>query len=50
MTGLVCATTDATRFLEQVLVKGHDPVSKSGSKAVVKALNGVSDSGIVNIY
>jgi hypothetical protein len=50
MTGFVCATTHATMFLEQVLVKGHDPISKKGSKAVVKALNGVSDSGIVNIY
>jgi hypothetical protein len=50
MTGFVCATTHAAMFLEQVLIKGHDPISKKGAKAVVKALNGVSDSGIVNIY
>jgi hypothetical protein len=50
MTGFVCATTHAATFLEQVLIKGHDPISKKGAKAVVKALNGVSDSGIVNIY
>jgi hypothetical protein len=50
MTGAVCAATHVTMFLEQVLVEGHDPVSKRGSKAVVKALNGVSDFGIVSIY
>jgi hypothetical protein len=50
MTGLVCSASHANMFLEQVLIKGHDPISKTGSKAMVKALNGVSDSGIVNIY
>ena len=50
MTGQVCATSHATTFLEQVLVKGHDPMTRKGAKALVKALNGVSDSGIVGIY
>ncbi len=50
MTGQVCATSHATTFLEQVMVKSHDPLTKKGMKALLKALNGVSQSGIVGIY
>lgn len=50
MTGQVCAASHATTFLEQVMVKGHDPLTKKGMKALLKALNGVSQSGIVGIY
>jgi hypothetical protein len=50
MTGLLCATSHATTFLEQVMVKGHDPMTRKGIKALLKALNGVSNSGNVGIY
>ena len=45
MTGQVCATSHAATFLEQVLVKGHVPMTRKGMKALLKALNGVKDSG-----
>ena len=46
-----CAqTSHATTFLEQVLVREHHPMTRAGAKALVKALNGVADSGIVGIY
>lgn len=50
MTSHVCATAHATTFLEQVLIKGHDPSTKKGIKMLLKALNGVSESGVVGIY
>jgi hypothetical protein len=50
MTAQICAASHATTFLEQVLIKGHDPTAKKGPNAVVKALNGVSSSGLVEIY
>ena len=37
MTAEVCATWHATTFLEQVLIKGLDPMTASGMKALVKA-------------
>ncbi len=50
LTAQVCATTHAKTFLEQVLVKGRDPTTQKGMKMLLKALNGVSQSGIVGIY
>lgn len=50
MTGLVCATTHATTFLEQILIKKVDPMTKAGMKQLLKALNGATDSGIVGVY
>lgn len=50
MTAQVCATSHATTFLEQVLVKGQDPMTRKGMKALLKGLNGVTESGIVGVY
>jgi hypothetical protein len=50
LTGQVCATSHATTFLKQVLLKKRDPTSKAELKKIVKALNGETDSGIVGIY
>jgi hypothetical protein len=50
LTGQVCATSHATTFLKQVLLKKLDPTSRSGLKKIVKALNGETDSGIVGVY
>jgi hypothetical protein len=50
MTGQVCAASHATTLLEQMTVKDHDPLTKIGMKALLKALNGMSQSGIVGIY
>jgi len=50
MTANVCATSHATTFLEQVLLKGLDITTAKGMKALLKALNGVTDSGIVGVY
>lgn len=50
LTAQICATSHATTFLEQVLVKGNDPMTKVGMKGLLKALNGVSNSGIVGLF
>jgi hypothetical protein len=50
MTGQVCQTSHATTFLEQVMVRGHDPTTARGIQMILRALNGVSNSGIVGIY
>jgi outer membrane protein OmpA-like peptidoglycan-associated protein len=50
MTAMVCSATHSTNFLEQILIKGLDPMTERGLKAVVKALNGFSDAGIVGDY
>jgi hypothetical protein len=50
LTALVCATSHAATFLQQVLVKKRSPVNKAELKLIVKALNGEGDSGIVGIY
>jgi hypothetical protein len=50
LTGQVCATSHATTFLKQILVKGRDPTTKQGMKKIVTALNGETDSGIVGVY
>ena len=49
MTAQVCSAFHARTFLQQVFKK-HDPVSKRGSKVILKALNGERDSGSVGIY
>ncbi len=50
LTAQLCAAAHATTFLEQVLVKGHDPKSRAGMRALLKALNGVRMSGAVGVY
>lgn len=50
LTAQVCATSHATTFLKQVLIKGRDPTKKSDLKQILKALNGESKSGIVGAY
>jgi hypothetical protein len=50
LTGQVCATSHGKHFLEQVLVKGHDPTTKAWMTKIVKALNGVVDAGLVGDY
>lgn len=50
LTGEVCATTHATMFLKQVLLKKRDPTTKDGIKKIVRALNGETASGIVGVY
>jgi hypothetical protein len=50
LTAQVCSAKHGTNFLEQVLIKGHDPMTAKGMTALVKALNGFSDAGIVGIY
>lgn len=49
MTGEVCSATHGKNFIEQVF-KGHDPISKKGSKTILKALNGADDSGNVGFF
>ena len=49
MTGQVCAASHTTTFLEQVTVKGRDS-DDTKRMALLKALNGVSQSDIVRIY
>jgi hypothetical protein len=50
LTAQVCATSHARTFLEQVLLKGNDPTTRTGIKKLLKALNGASKSGIVGAY
>lgn len=50
LTGDVCATDHATNFVTQLLVKGIDPMTAKGMTKLVKALNGVSDSGRVSVF
>lgn len=50
MTSYICAAAHASNFLEQVLIKGLDPTTESGLKALAKALSGVSRSGLVGLY
>jgi hypothetical protein len=50
LTGQVCATSHATTFLKQVLLKKRDPTSRGGIKKIKDALNGESQSGIVGVY
>jgi hypothetical protein len=49
MTGMICSAFHGRNFIEQIF-KGHDPTTNKGSKAILKALNGVANSGIVGIY
>lgn len=50
LTAEVCATSHATTFLKQVLIKKQNPMTKVGLKKLVRALNGESNSGIVGIF
>jgi hypothetical protein len=49
MTGQVCSATLSISFLKLVF-KGRNPVSKTGRKKFLKAMNGEADSGVVGIY
>jgi hypothetical protein len=50
LTAQICATSHATTFLKQVLLKKRNPTSAAGMKRIVKALNGESASGQVGVY
>lgn len=50
LTAELCATTHATTFLTQVLLKKRNPTSRADMKLIVKALNGESRSGKVGVY
>jgi hypothetical protein len=50
LTGQVCATSHATTFLRQVLLKKRDPATRDGIRKIVRALNGEANSGIVGVY
>ena len=50
MTSQVCATSHATTFLQQILLKKRDPGTTPGLRAIVRALNGEAKSGLVGIY
>lgn len=49
LTGEVCSAAHGKNFVEQVF-KGVDPTGKKGRLAMVKALNGFSDAGLVGFY
>jgi hypothetical protein len=49
MTALVCSAFHGRNFIREVF-NGVDPLSKKGVKAMIKALNGETDSGIVGFY
>jgi hypothetical protein len=49
MTAMICSAFHGRNFMAEVF-KGTDPTTKRGSKAMLKALNGVSDSGSVGFY
>lgn len=50
LTAQVCSSSHARTFLRQVLLKRRDPTTARGLKAIVRALNGEIDSGLVGIY
>jgi hypothetical protein len=50
LTGEVCATTHATKFLEQVLLKKLNPTVTRDLKKIVKTLNGEAAAGNVGVY
>jgi len=49
LTSFVNSASNARNFLEAIF-KGHDPLTRKGSKAVLKHLNGYPSSGVVGIY
>jgi hypothetical protein len=49
MTAYVCSAYHGRNFIRE-LFGGTDPLSKKGSKAMLKALNGETDSGVVGFY
>jgi hypothetical protein len=49
MTGFVCSAYNGRNFIRE-LFGGTDPLSKKGSKAMLKALNGEADSGVIGFY
>jgi hypothetical protein len=50
LTGNICATAHGATFLREVLVERRDPATATGRKALVKALNGQKNSGLVGLY
>jgi hypothetical protein len=50
LTGDICATSHATTFLKQILLKKRDPTSKAVMDKIVDALNGEPESGNVSVY
>lgn len=50
LTGQVCATSHATTFLKQVLLKKRDPTKAKSLRRIVRALNGEAKSGLVGIF
>jgi hypothetical protein len=50
LTGEVCATSHATKFLEQVLVKKLNPTTAKELKTIVRVLNGEAAAGNVGVY
>ena len=49
LTTYVNTASNARNFLEAIF-KGHDPLSKKGSKAVLNLLNGYPDAGNIGMY
>lgn len=50
LTAHLCSASQGTNFLEQVLLKKANPMTKKGLKALIRALNGYYDAGAVGIY
>jgi hypothetical protein len=49
LTTYVNTASNARNFLEAIF-KGHDPLTRKGSKAVLKLLNGYPDAGVIGMY
>lgn len=49
LTSFVNTASNARNFLEAIF-QGHDPLTRKGSKAVLKHLNGYRSSGVIGIY